>query len=122
MVDTIVPQGVVTIGDRVAFNDWKRVDLRVGSIVMVEDIVGKDKLYKVSVDFGSEERTIVAGLKPFYTKEGLVGKKAVFVFNLAPVMLAGIESNGMILAAKNSDMKYIVLFADDSLSPGTKFE
>jgi|GEM_PF-777400 len=105
-----------------AFKDWLNVELRVGLIEVVEDILGKDKLYKLSVDFASEKRTIVAGLKPYYSKEELGKKKAVFVYNLAPARLGGVESNGMILAARNSDGKYKVFFADDSVAQGTKLE
>jgi len=105
-----------------AFNDWLNVDLRVGLIEMVDDIERKDKLYKLAVDFASEKKIIVAGLKPYYAKEELTGKKAVFVFNLAPARLGGIESNGMILAARNGEGKYRVFFADDSVVKGTKLE
>ena len=104
------------------FNDWLKVDLRVGLIEEVEDILEKDKLYKLSVDFASEKRVIVAGLKPYYTKEELKGKKAVFVFNLAPTRLAGFDSNGMILAARNNENRYRVFFADDSVEKGQKLE
>jgi methionyl-tRNA synthetase len=118
MVDTVV--GVVD--SKIAFNDWLKVELRVGLIELVEDIVGKDKLYKLLVDFSTVKRTIVAGLKPYYSKEELQGKKSVFVFNLAPARLVGIESNGMILAARNNENKYKVLLVDDSVPQGTKFE
>ena len=105
-----------------AFEDWLKVELRVGLIESVEDIEGKDKLYKLSVDFATEKRTILAGLKQFYQKEELAGKKCVFVFNLAPKALAGIESQGMILAAHDKEGKYKVLFADDGVEAGTLFE
>jgi len=114
------PVGVVS--NKIPFTDWLKVELRVGLIELVEDIVGKDKLYKLSVDFGTEKRTIVAGLKPYFAKEELQGKKAPFVFNLAPAKLAGIESNGMILAAKNTENKYKVFFCDESIPQGTRLE
>ncbi len=114
------PVGVIS--NKVAFADWLKIELRVGLIELVEDIVGKDKLYKLSVDFGTEKRTIVAGLKPYFAKEELQGKKAPFVFNLAPAKLAGIESNGMILAARNTENKYKVFFADESIPQGTRLE
>ncbi|VVB75633.1 Methionine--tRNA ligase [uncultured archaeon] len=104
------------------FKDWLNVDLRVGLIELVEDIERKDKLYKLLVDFASEKRTIVAGLKFYFTKEELIGKKAIFVFNLAPAKLGGVESSGMILAARNNEGKYKVFFADDSVAQGTKLE
>jgi methionyl-tRNA synthetase len=105
-----------------SFEDWKKVELKVGLMESVEDIPGKDKLYKMTVDFASEKRTILAGLKPFYSKDQLRGKKAVFVFNLAPRAMAGMESNGMILAMRDSEGKYRVSFADDSVPQGTQLE
>jgi methionyl-tRNA synthetase len=107
---------------KIPFSDWSKVDLRVGLIELVEEIPGKDKLYKLVVDFASEKRTIVAGLKPFYAKEELQGKKTIFVFNLTPARLAGIESNGMILAAKTPDGKYKIALIDDSVPQGTRLE
>ena len=104
------------------FEDWLKVDLRVGLIESVEDIEGKDKLYKLSVSFGEEKRIILAGLKPFYAKDELRGKKTVFVFNLAPRKLAGIDSQGMILAAHDKDGKYKITSIDDSVPEGTKLE
>jgi len=116
----VPPVGIVST--KVAFADWLKIELRVGLIELVEDIVGKDKLYKLSVDFGTEKRTIVAGLKPYFAKDELQGKKAPFVYNLAPAKLAGIESNGMILAARNNENKYKVFFCDDSIPAGTRLE
>jgi methionyl-tRNA synthetase len=119
MVGEVVESDSVS---KIAFSDWAKVDLRVGLIESVEDVPGKDKLFKLVVDFSSEKRTILAGLKPFYSADELKGKKSVFVFNLAPRMLAGTESNGMILASKNNEGKYKILFADESLPNGAKLE
>ena len=107
-----------------SFDEWKNVDLRVGLMETVEEIPGKDKLYKMTVDFGSTEgkRTVVAGLKPFFAKEQLLGKKSVFVFNLAPATLAGIESQAMILAMRNSENMFKINFVDDSVPQGTRLE
>jgi len=106
-----------------SFDDWVKVELRVGLIEGVDDIEGKDKLYKLSVDFGEQgKRTILAGLKPYYSKEEIQGKKTTFVFNLAPRKMAGFESQGMILAAKNNENKYKITFIDDSVPQGTKLE
>jgi len=107
----------------VLFDDWAKIELRVGLIESVEDVMGKDKLYKFSVDFGSEgKRIILAGLKPYYSKEDLLNKKTVFVFNLAPRVLAGFESQGMILAAKTAEGKYKITSIDDSIQAGTRLE
>jgi methionine--tRNA ligase beta chain len=106
----------------VSFDEFQKVEMRVGLIEEVEEIEGKDKLYKLSVSFGDDKRTVVAGLKPFYSIEELKEKKAVFVSNLEPIKLAGIESQAMILAAKNSEDKYKVFFSDDSILEGTRLE
>ncbi|MDD3084049.1 MAG: hypothetical protein PHP82_03430 [Candidatus ainarchaeum sp.] len=106
----------------ISFDEWQKIDLRVGFIEKVEEIEGKDKLYKMIVDFEEEKRVVVAGLKSFFKKEELENKKAVFVYNLAPIKLAGIDSQAMILAAKNSSGEYKVFFADESVKKGTKLE
>jgi len=106
----------------VTFEEWSNIDLRVGLIESVEEIEGKDKLYKLSVDFGEEKRIVVAGLKPFYSIEELRGKKSVFVYNLDPVNLAGIESQAMIIAARNENNEYKITIVDDSVPQGTKME
>jgi len=106
----------------VSFDEWSNIDLRVGLIENVEEIEGKDKLYKMTIDFTEEKRTVVAGLKQFYKIEDLQGKKAVFVYNLDPVKLAGIESQAMIIAAKNESGEYKIAIVDDSVPAGTKME
>jgi len=108
----------------IAFEDWAKVELRVGLIEEIEDIVGKDKLYKMTVDFGTElgKRTILAGIKFYYSKEEIKGKKSIFVYNLAPRALAGVESQGMILAVKNNEGKYKITFVDESVVQGSRLE
>lgn len=108
----------------VSFEDWIKIELRVGLIEEVEEIVGKDKLYKLSVDFGEDlgKRIILAGIKPYYSIDELKSKKTIFVFNLAPRTLAGFESQGMILAVKNNENKYKITFVDDSVLQGTRLE
>lgn len=93
----------------VDFSDWEKLDLRVGEIIEAEDMEGADKLYKLSIDLGKElgKRILVAGIKQFYAKDKLKGKKCIVFANLEPRKLKGIESKGMILAAvsKSSDGK-----------------
>lgn len=98
----------------VDFSDWQKLDLRVGQIIKVEEIEGADKLYKLSVDIGEETRTVCAGLKKYYSKDELKGKKIILFTNLAPRKLKGIESNGMILAAVNKEETEVVLLAPES--------
>ncbi len=96
------------------FSDWEKLDLRVGQIIKIEEIEGADKLYKLSVDIGEETRTVCAGLKKYYSKDELKGKKIILFTNLAPRKLKGIESNGMILAAVNKEETEVVLLAPES--------
>ena len=105
-------EGITTI----KFEDWSRLDLRVGKILKVEDIEGADKLYKLSIDLGKEigKRTLAAGLKPFYKPSKLKNKLCVIFANLQPRMLKGIESQGMLLAAVSPDEKEVHLLQPDS--------
>lgn len=97
------------------FNDWSKLDLRVGQIVEVEEIEGADKLYKLTVDIGPEveKRTICAGIKPYYPKEELKGKKIIMIVNLAPRVMRGIESQGMLLAAGSAEENLCVLISPE---------
>ena len=78
---------------------------------------GSNKLYKLQVSLGSEERQIVSGLQKYYEPEELIGRKVVLVANLKPAKLKGIESQGMILAAGDNDVVK-VLFVDDAVEAG----
>ena len=100
----------------VSFNDWSKLDLRVGKILKVEDIEGADKLYKLSIDLGKEigKRTLAAGLKPYYKPAELKGKTCIIFTNLQPRMLKGVESQGMLLAAVSLDEKEVHLLQPDS--------
>jgi methionyl-tRNA synthetase len=88
----------------VSFDEWKKLDLRVGKILEVENHPNADKLLVMKVDIGEENpRTIVAGLKKYYSLEDLKGQEVVIFTNLEPVDLRGIKSEGMVLAAGKDD-------------------
>ena len=106
----------------ISFSDWKKAELKVARIVSAEEIEGKDKLYRLGISLGGEERQIVAGLKPFYGKDELVGKSIVVVANLEPAKIAGIESQAMLLAACNQDGDYRLVSVDSSVEPGALVE
>ena len=106
----------------IKFDEWKKIELKAAKILSAEDIPGKDKLYKVQIDLGSEKRTLVAGLKQHYSKEELQGKTIIVVANLEPTRIAGIESNGMLLAVRDAKGKYRVLSAEGNIAPGTPIE
>jgi methionyl-tRNA synthetase len=106
--------------DNITFDDFMKMDLRVAEIKVCEDVPGADKLYKLTIDMG-EERTIVAGIKLYYTKDELVGKKIAVVSNLEPRKLRGIESHGMLLAASSEDKSSVVLLTlDHNIANGSK--
>ncbi|MBU1051821.1 MAG: methionine--tRNA ligase subunit beta [Nanoarchaeota archaeon] len=108
--------------EKIPFGDFAKLDMRVGEIKKVEDHPNADKLLVLTVDLGEgDERTIVAGLKGFYSAEDLVGKKTIFVANLEPVSLRGVESNGMILAGVSEDKSVVkILEIDNSMEVGTR--
>jgi len=100
--------------ENIVFGDWEKLDLRVAEIKKIEDIEGADKLYKLKIDVGELGiRTICAGIKEFYPKEELVGKKIILVANLEPRKLRGIESHGMLLAAGSKEQNICVLLTTD---------
>lgn len=105
----------------VSFDTFKSLDLRVGEIKAADDIPGGDKLYKLIVDIGGEERELIAGIKKFYDKSSLTGKKIIVLTNLEPRTIKGVTSYGMLLAAVTEGMADVVLLTVDKDVPsGTK--
>ncbi|MDP8215953.1 MAG: hypothetical protein P9L98_01350 [Candidatus Kaelpia imicola] len=86
----------------ISLDEFKNMELGVGTIKEVQDHPDADKLYVIKVSLGDEERQLVAGIKPYYEKDTLVGKQAVVVLNIEPAVIRGVESCGMLLAAKDS--------------------
>ena len=107
-------EGVMTMGE-ISFDEWSKLDLRVGKITKVDDIEGADKLYKLSLDCGREigKRIVCAGIKQFYSSKELKGKKVILFVNLKPRMMKGIESQGMLLAAGNKEKNTCVLISPE---------
>lgn len=89
--------------ENITFADFQKLDIRVGEIKFVEEVPGADKIYKLIIDIGGEERILVAGIKQYYPKEELPGKKVLVLANLEPKVIRGIESHGMILCAHSED-------------------
>jgi len=105
--------------DIVTFDEFKKMDLRVGEILKAEKVPGTDKLIKIEVNIGTEKRTMVAGVGDTYSPEELVGKKLVVIVNLKPAVIRGIESQAMLLAAEVGG-KAIIPFFDREISAGAK--
>ena len=89
---------------QVNFEDWAKLDLRIAEIKKVEDIGGADKLYKIELNVGKKigKRIICAGIKEYYSKEELKGKRIIYFSNLKSRKMRGIESQGMLLAASTA--------------------
>ena len=100
--------------------DFQKIDLRVGEITAVERLEGTNKLLVLQVSLGDEERTLVAGLAPFYSPEEMVGKKIIVLANLKPANIRGIKSQGMLLAADNGQGTVSILTLDRDIAPGSK--
>ena len=101
----------------IGIDDFAKVELTVGKILTCEKVEKSDKLLKLTVDIG-EVRQVVSGIAKWYTPDDLIGKKIILVSNLRPAVLRGVESNGMILASGEDDVK--VVFIDDSVPVGSK--
>lgn len=106
--------------DFVKFEDFEKMDLRVGKILSAERVEGADKLLKLEVDTG-EKRTLVAGIAEYYKPEELIGKEIVVLVNLEPRKIKGIESQGMLLAAEEGD-KVVLVSTDKEIKAGAKVE
>ncbi|HLD55114.1 MAG TPA: methionine--tRNA ligase subunit beta [Candidatus Nanoarchaeia archaeon] len=100
-------EGIIT------YDDFVKVQLKVGKIIDAEEIPNADKLYKLTVDLGEEKRTICAGIKEYYSKDELLDKKVIVVANLAPRIMRGITSQGMLLAASNEEHSKVILISPE---------
>ena len=105
----------------ISFDEWQKLDIRIGEILEVEDHPNADNLLVMKVNVGEEERNLVAGLKGHYDKDELVGKKVVIFMNLKPVELRGVKSEGMVLAAvEGDDEKIVLLSPEQDIANGAK--
>ncbi|HEY2728276.1 MAG TPA: methionine--tRNA ligase subunit beta, partial [Parafilimonas sp.] len=117
-IESVEPS-IVTIKPTIQYDDFAKLDLRVGKIVEAEKVEKADKLLKLEIDLGFEKRTIVSGIALHFKPEDIVGKQVVVVANLAPRKMRGIESNGMILMAENAAGKLIFVNPDDDTDAGS---
>ncbi len=108
------PEGVAQIG----IEDFQKVELRVAKVLECETVPKAKKLLKLQLDLGYEKRQVVSGIAKFYKPEDLIGKKLIVVANLAPATLCGVESQGMILASGEEEIK--VVFLDQSAKLGDR--
>lgn len=108
------------IRENIEFDDFLKLDIRVGKVLECQKVPKADKLLQFKIDDGLGGRTIVSGIAKHYAPEDLVGKQVCFVANLAPRKLRGIESQGMILSAEDADGRLIVIEPADEVKPGSE--
>ena len=108
------------MAEEITFDEFQKIDLRIGKIIEASAVPESKKLIKILVDFGSEKRQAVAGLLKYYKPEELVGKKCVFLLNLQRRMLAGLESQCMVLAAENDAGNVTILQPEKDIIEGSK--
>ncbi|MCW4010764.1 MAG: methionine--tRNA ligase subunit beta [Candidatus Bathyarchaeota archaeon] len=104
----------------ITFDEFLKLDLRVGKILEVTEVPKSKKLIRIIADFGSEKRQAVAGLMQYYKPEELVGKKCVFLMNLKRRVMAGFESQCMMLAAEDAAGVVSVLQPDRDVAEGSQ--
>ena len=109
-----------SLAEEISFNEFQKLDLRIGKIIEATQVPDSKKLITILVDFGSEKRQAVAGLLKYYKPEELVGKKCVFLLNLQRRILAGIESKCMVLAAEDEAGNVTVLQPEKDIVEGSK--
>lgn len=101
------------------FDEFKKIDLRIGTILEASRVEGSEKLLKLIIDLGAEKRQILSGIGKSYAPEALIGKQVALVVNLEPRMMMGLESKGMILAASGAD-GISLLFPEKPVPPGAQ--
>lgn len=112
--------------ETISFDDFKKIDIRIGKIVSAERVEGSDKLLRLMVDFGepasasgeTTARQVIAGIAQFYAPEALIGKECPFAYNLPPRTLKGLESQGMILCPSDKGNP-VLLHPDKEIPPGS---
>ena len=104
----------------IQFEDFEKLDIRVGTVKACERVPKADKLLKFTIADGLDDRTIVSGIAKHYAPEDLVGRQVCFIANLPPRKLRGIESQGMILSAENFNGELSVITVDREVKPGSE--
>lgn len=107
--------------EAISYDDFSKLDIRVGKVISTEPIPGKSKIIKGTIDLGEEQRCVIIGGAQYYQPEELVGKTVIVIANLEPKTLAGVESHGMLLAADVNDKPFWLTVAED-VPLGTKIK
>jgi methionyl-tRNA synthetase len=107
------------IVEEVTYSDFAKLELKVGLVKNAEILEKSEKLLKLTVDFGTEERQVLSGIRKFYSPEDVIGKKFIFVTNLQKRKIMGMESQAMIMAAEDEN-GIVLLQPEKDITPGSK--
>jgi len=102
----------------ITFDDFEKLEIRMGKVLSAERVRGTDKLMRLEIDFGTEKRQLVAGMAEFFESNHLMGKELPVLVNLEPRKFKGIESQGMVLAV-DVDGKPVLLHPEEEVPPGS---
>ncbi len=108
--------------ESIEFDDFGKMDIRVGTVLEAERVPKTKKLLKLKVDTGIDKRTVVSGIAEYYEPEELIGKQVSILVNLEPKKLKGIESQGMILCAENADGSLSIVSPDQKVKNGSEIK
>ena len=106
--------------ENIQFDDFGKMDIRVGTILEAEKVAKTKKLLKLKIDTGIDKRTVVSGIAEYYEPEDLIGKQVSILVNLEPKNLKGIVSKGMILCAENADGSLSIVSPDQKVKNGSE--
>jgi methionyl-tRNA synthetase len=112
-------KGVADLKPEIVFDDFGKIDLRVGTIIEAKKVEKADKLLELLVDLGFEKRTILSGIAMHFNPEDIIGKQVTIVANLAPRKMRGIESKGMILMAEDASGKLYFVSPTEAIAAGS---
>ena len=107
-------------GMAVSFEDFSKLEIRIGEVLEAEKIIGSRNLIRMTVDFGLEKRQSIAGLFPWYKPEELVGKSFAFILNLQRKKFMNFESQCMVLAAEDSEGNVVLLVPEKKVNAGSQ--
>ena len=116
----IIQNNLSDLKPAIKWEDFDKIDLRIGRVLSVDKVPDADKLLKLELDFGGITRTIISGIAQHIKPEEIIGKNVIVVANLEKKKIRGIESEGMVIFAENKDGKLLPIFADDNANPGDK--
>ncbi len=114
------PAAATIFMSNISFEEFKKLDLRVGKVISAEKVVGSTNLLKLKIDIGKEKRQILAGISKYYEPKELIGLNLVTVTNLKPKKMMSLESKGMILCAEDKNGEPVCLTPLKNVSPGSK--